>query len=319
MTSTVPGSIADLQINQQVTLFLRLKCVERRLKKDGSPFLIVSFQDRSGHIEAKIWDKAEETQRQLENGKDYQVKGQVTAYQGKLELKLDSVNPAKVGDEGYRPAELEEEAPFDVNEGYAEMIQLLRGKLVSPVSLAVLDRFDELYGQRFRDHYGAQRIHHAHRGGLLAHTHKMLEICLALAPFYPVNLEVLLMGALLHDLGKLDEFICTPAVEQTPAGGLVGHIVLGVMMFRNLLATVDNVPAEWALQVEHLIVSHHGEKEFGSPEVPKTPEAMVLHLVDLLDSKMGIIFQQLRDDAGSGPFTEYVRVLGRTLYRGTEI
>jgi 3'-5' exoribonuclease len=146
----------------------------------------------------------------------------------------------------------------------------------------------------------------------------MIEVCLALAPFYPVDLEILLLGALFHDLGKVDEFVCQPAVEQTPAGGLIGHIVLGVMMFRKLLEPIGDVPPAWALEIEHLIVSHHGEKEFGSPEVPKTPEAMVLHIVDLLDSKLGIILQQLRDDATPGAFTDYVRVLGRTLYRGHE-
>ncbi len=315
MTKTETYCIADLQINQQVTLFLRLSGVERRQKKDGSPFLVVSFQDSSGRIEAKIWDKAEEIYRVLVNGQDYQVRGTVTSYQGKMELKLDTVNPARPGDEGYLPSDLEENAPFDVDEAYRGMMHLVKERLSSPAALAVLVRFDEQFGQRFRDHYGAQRIHHAHRGGLLSHTRNMIEICLALSAFYPINLDVLLMGALCHDLGKLEEFVSVPVVEQTPAGGLIGHIVLGVMMFRRLLETVENVPQEWVLQVEHLIVSHHGEKEFGSPELPKTPEAMVLHIVDLLDSKMGIIYQHLTEDTSSGPFTEYVRVLGRALYR----
>ncbi len=96
----------------------------------------------------------------------------------------------------------------------------------------------------------------------------------------------------------------------------MGHIVLGVIMFRRLLEGMEPVSPEWVLQIEHLIVSHHGEKEFGSPEVPKTPEAMILHIVDLLDSKLGIMYQQLSEDATPGPFTDYVRVLGRSLYRG---
>lgn len=311
-------TIQELQLNQQVAMYLRLAGLERRQKKDGAPFLIVRFQDRSGRIETKLWDKADEYQRMLENGKDYLVKGLVTAYQGKLELKLESFRPAIEGDAGYRPEDLEENAPFDVDSAYDSMIQLVRKNLVTPSALAVLDRFHEVYGSRFRDHYGAQRIHHAHRGGLLAHTRQMIEICLALAPFYAVNLEILLLGALFHDLGKVDEFVCKPAVEQTPAGGLIGHIVLGVMMFRRLLEPLRDVPPDWALEIEHLIVSHHGEKEFGSPEIPKTPEAMMLHIVDLLDSKMGIIFQQLKEDATPGAFTDYVRVLGRNLYRGHE-
>ncbi len=308
--------IADLQLNQQVTVYLRLGALERRQKKDGSPYLTVQFQDRSGRIEAKIWDKADEYQRLLVCGRDYQVRATVTSYQGKLELKPETINPAKAGDEGYQAAELEEGAPFDVDAAYAAMTGLLQQHLKTPAALAVLRRFDELYGPRFRDHYGAQRIHHAHRGGLLAHTGKMIQLCLLLADHYPVDTELLLLGALFHDLGKLEEFSVSPAVEQTPSGGLVGHIVLGVIMFRKLLDGLDEVPADWALQIEHLIVSHHGEKEFGSPELPKTPEAMILHIVDLLDSKLGIIYQQLREDAGPGVFTEYVRVLGRCLYRG---
>lgn len=316
MNDKNPLRIADLQLNQQVTLYLRLSGVERRQKKDGSPYLTVRFQDRSGQIEAKIWEKADEYQRLLEAGRDYQVRAAVTAYQGKLELKLEAVNPARPGDEGYDASELEEKAPFDVDQAYREMISSVRGKMRTAAANAVLSRFDVLYGPVFREHYGAQRIHHAHRGGLLAHTRKMIDICLALEPFYPIDPEILVLGALFHDLGKLEEFSVSPAVEQTAAGGLIGHIVLGVLMFRRLLEGLDEVPRDWALQIEHLIVSHHGEKEFGSPEVPKTPEAMMLHIVDLLDSKLAIMYQQLKEDVTPGPFTDYVRVLGRSLYRG---
>ncbi len=210
MTTKTALRIADLQLNQQATLYLRLSGVERRQKKDGSPFLTVRFQDRSGQIEAKIWDKADDYQRLLEAGRDYQVRAMVTAYQGKLELKLEAVNPARPGDEGYDAADLEERAPFDVDKAYEEMISCVRERMRTPEAKAVLTRFDDQYGAAFRDHYGAQRIHHAHRGGLLAHTRKMIDICLALEPFYEINLEVLLLGALFHDLGKLEEFTVTP-------------------------------------------------------------------------------------------------------------
>lgn len=317
MTTVTTEEIADLQMGMKCVRHLRLCGVEKRQKKDGSPYLIVRFQDKSGRIEAKIWDRAEEYSRLLNNGGDYLVRGQVSAYQGKLELKLDSISPSRQGEEGYRPEDLEESAPFDLNEAYETMMGRIRKNVKSTAGQSVLQAFDLEYGPRFREHYGAQRIHHAHRGGLLSHTGKMIELCLALAPFYPLNLEILLLGALFHDMGKMEEFSIAPTVEQTPEGGLIGHIVLGVTMFRRLIGTLDDVPADWALQIEHLIVSHHGEKEFGSPELPKTAEAMVLHIVDLLDSKLGIIFQQLKEDTTPGPFTDYVRVLGRVLYRGS--
>jgi 3'-5' exoribonuclease len=156
-------------------------------------------------------------------------------------------------------------------------------------------------------------IHHAYPGGLLKHTAALIKLAVFIADQYNLNKELLVTGALFHDIGKLFEFSVVPSLNITIEGGLVGHIVLGNNILLELASKIKDFPKSTLLQIQHLILSHHGEKEYGSPEVPKTKEAFALHIIDLLDSKMAI-FGELQEKSDKKElFSEYAHVLGRRI------
>jgi 3'-5' exoribonuclease len=158
-------------------------------------------------------------------------------------------------------------------------------------------------------------MHHAYRSGLLEHVLKIMEVGAFLAERYGARRDLVLAGALLHDLGKLDELTYDVAVEYSVAGNLVGHVVLGAMMVRDAAGELPGFPPDLSLELQHLVLSHHGEKELGSPVVPATVEAFILAAADDFDARMHQIRRHLAEDESDGPFTTYHRNLERVLLK----
>jgi 3'-5' exoribonuclease len=306
--------VKDLKAGDRIRNVFKVLKIEKRTKKNGEPFLSLELMDPTGKIGAKIWSQVDTYLSLIRAGALYRFSGTVNEYQNQPQLKIDSLNPIAEDDPDVNRSDFDEQAPFDVDGSFAEMMETVKKAVSNPYLIRLADEFETKYGGPFRDHYGAQKIHHAYAGGLLRHTHSTIRLAVMIADFYGLDRELMVIGALFHDIGKLLEFTRTPAVETTPKGGLIGHIILGSQIFLELQAGIDHFPPDLCLQIQHLIVSHHGEREFGAPEVPKTPEAFALHIIDLLDSKLTIFREAIDAADRHSRFSEYNRILGRRLF-----
>jgi len=306
--------IEDLQVGKPVDGYFKVLNVSKKAKKDGSPFLALEVMDKTGKIPAKIWDNADHYFNILKEGEIYKINGYVNEYMNQKEIKVDTLRSLAPKDKNVNKDDFVEKAAFDTGKTFDEMIITLRSHLANPYLLKLADLFSHEYGNQFKDHYGAQKVHHAYIGGLLQHTHSMMQMAIFCAGHYSLDKELLLIGVLFHDIGKMFEFSVSPTVDTTLAGGLLGHLVIGNNIFLQLKEKIPGFPEELSVKVQHLIISHHGEKEFGSPEVPKIPEAYVLHILDLLDSKLKIFADAVSNSETKGLFSDYVKVLERRLY-----
>ena len=305
-----PRLIDSLQIGENVSWFYRVQEVAKKKTKNGDDFLDLVLMDKSGRLPAKIWSKVEEYHQLLRPGEVYKFSGEVRGYRGKMQLTVNHLRAVAAGDPGFAAADFSETPQFDCAALLDETASLLRDNISDPFLRRLSDRFQEEYGPVFAQAYGAQKIHHAYAGGLLQHTHALLKMVLAIAPLYGLDKELLLIGALFHDIGKTAEFKTQPALETTLAGGLLGHLVISLTIFLDMKRSIPDFPEPLSVRIQHLIVSHHGEKEFGSPEVPKTPEAYLLHLLDLLDSRMNIFSEQLKAGEANKLFSDFNQALG---------
>lgn len=305
-----PQPLAGLKVGDRIDWYYRVLEVSRRKTSKGKDFLILELMDGSGRMAAKVWDKVEEFARLLQPGQPVRLRGEVEEYRGKRDLRVLHVRAVTAADADYDESSLSEPARFDAGERLQQVRDLLAGHVRQPHLQRLVELFLADYGPQFSRHPGAQRIHHAYGGGLLEHTHSLLQLSLAVADHYRLDKELLLVGALLHDIGKMQEFRADPAPELTPVGGLLGHIVIGYRLFIGMRDRIPGFPEELSLRLEHMLVAHHGEKEFGSPETPRTPEAMALHVLDLLDSRLSIIREAQRGAEPGRAFSDFLPSLG---------
>ncbi len=305
--------IQDIKVGDQLDEFYRIVEISKKLKRDGAPFLTLVLMDKTGRAPAKVWDNVEKYQSLIRDGEIYRVTGLVTEYKGKKEIRVDRLNtPPNESD--INAEDYTEEAAFDTESLFDNMIALVKKNLQNTHLLQLVDMFAAEYKTTFQNHYGAQKIHHAYLGGLLEHTYSIVQLAVKIADHYRLDKDILLTGALFHDAGKMFEFTSAPAVGITLEGGLLGHLIIGNDLFTKLKNKITGFPEELAIMVRHLIISHHGEKEFGSPEIPKTREAYALHVIDLLDSKIKI-FERIIEDADKNQmFSDYIPILERRIF-----
>ena len=286
--------------------------------KAGKPYLILTVMDRSGELSGPIWEDALQLQKLCTPGEIIKLAGLVQSYRDNLQLKIDSVEPVQkstvdLGD--FFPV-----SPRNRQE-MAEELQALFDTIKNPHLKKLLNYFFNKsdWWIKFQDAPAAKGIHHAYIGGLLEHSLSTARICHFMADHYQgVDRCLLLSGALLHDIGKLEELRAGDGVvEYTVRGRLKGHLVIGSEMVGEAAGRIKDFPKELLEQLQHLILSHHGRKEFGSPTVPMTVEALVLSFVDDLDAKMNLT-EQLRRKMNSVEldWTDYQRTLERYLYLG---
>ncbi len=306
--------IKDLQVGEKVDAFYKVSGLEKKTKKDGNTYLAIQIMDKSGKIAAKIWSNADHYYAMLQEGGIYRFSGVVNEFMSQKEIRVEDVQAISAADEGIIQSDYTQQASFDTDGLFMEMIATLKQHITSPHVLQLIDLFSVTYGKRFSMHYGAQKIHHAYPGGLLEHTHTMMKIAIFCADLYHLDKEVLLTGVLFHDIGKIFEFDIEPTVNTTMEGGLLGHLVMGTEKFRELKNKIPGFPEELSCKILHLIISHHGEKEYGSPELPKTAEAFMLHYIDLMDSKLKIVAESVASAIPKGLFSEYIHVLDRRLF-----
>jgi 3'-5' exoribonuclease len=293
-----------------------------RANRNGNLFLQLELRDRTGAISARLWNAGEKLFQSFEAGDFVQVKGKVQLFQGSLQMILTQVS--RVAPEQVELADFLPHTEQDVSKLYERLRALLR-KLDNPHLRALAECF--LMDERFVDAFcrapAGVRNHHAYIGGLLEHVVTMLDAADRLAPLYPeLNRDLFLMGVFLHDIGKVKELTYERSFAYSDEGQLVGHLVQGVEMLAEQARRVSDLtgepfPRELLLRLKHLILSHHGTHEFGSPRLPMTPEAIALHYLDNFDAKLHAFTRDIRDDPNpSSAWTPFNQSLQRRLYKG---
>ena len=293
-----------------------------RTNRAGSFYLQIELRDRTGSITARLWNANEPQFRSFNEGDFLKIKGKVQLFQGALQVlftAFDRIDPSKVALEEFLPR-----VEQDVHKLYDRLRQHLL-KLNDPHLRALAECFfiDEEFVRAFCNAPAGIRNHHAYLGGLLEHVVTLMDAADRLAPLYPeVNRELLLMGVFLHDVGKTKELSYDNVFGYTDEGQLIGHIDIGVEMLTEKAAKVPDLtgepfPRELLLRLKHMIVSHHGSYEFGSPRLPMTPEAIALHHLDNLDAKLHLVLREIREDKNAmASWTPYNQSIQRRLFKG---
>ena len=308
--------VSELQPNQIITATLLVHIKDIRQKKTGDPYLSLLLGDRTGELDAKMWDNVAEVLEAFERDDFVKVKGLLQIYQNRPQLtihKLSKIRDAEVDFGDFFPSS--ERSPD-------EMFGELQG-IVASVGNAhlrgLLDAFmrDESFVRLFKLAPAAKNVHHAFLGGLLEHVLSLCHLSrMTTAHYKYVDAELVLTGAILHDIGKIAELTYDRSFGYSTEGQLLGHIVIGLRMLGEKLALLPDFPPRLRTLVEHLIVSHHGELEFGSPKTPLFPEAMLLHHLDNLDSKMECMRNMVaRDRLATGDWTSYSSSLDRAVLK----
>lgn len=293
-----------------------------RANRNGNLYIQVELRDRTAGISARQWNAGEQVFRGFEAGDFVQVKGKVQLFQGALQMiltQLDRVDAAKVELADFLP-----QTDQDVSKLFEKLRSILL-KLRNPHLRALVECFlmDEELMRGFCQAPAGVRNHHAYLGGLLEHVVSLLDAADRVLPVYPnLDRDLLLVGIFLHDIGKVRELNYTRTFGYSDEGQLVGHIVIGVEMLNEKVHEVPKLtgepfPQETLYRLKHMIVSHHGTMEFGSPVVPMTPEAMALHLLDNLDAKVHTFTRDIREDPNPrSAWTPYSQSLQRRLFKG---
>jgi 3'-5' exoribonuclease len=309
---------------QPVTTFFCIGSISVRDRKPSGQYVALTLVDKSGQFEARMWEDFADAISTCSAGCYVKVQGTVSKYQGKFQITLSKLRLAAAAE--IDTADFVPTTQFDIPTMAAELrsyVTAFKNPHLQRLVLAFLD--DPQIGPQFIEAPAAKRLHHAWLGGLLEHVLCLVRVCAATAPFYPeVDPDLLITGAILHDFGKVRELSWGTTFDYTLEGQLIGHISIAQGMIHEKIAALnaanpeDLFPQKLRLLIEHMLLSHHGKLEFGSPKLPMTPEAMLLSALDDLEAK----FQTLRNEfaaakAAGRPATEpteWVRSMERPLF-----
>jgi 3'-5' exoribonuclease len=308
--------VSDLKPNQVVTTTFLVHVKDVRQKKSGDPYLSLLLGDRTGDVDAKMWDNVAEVMETFERDDFVKVKGLLQVFQNRLQLTIHKMSRVLDGDvdlADYFPA-----SERDPAEMFAELRAIIAG-IANPHLRALLETFidDEPLARMYRLAPAAKQVHHAFLGGLIEHVLSLCRLARVTAQHYNyVDLDLLLTGVILHDVGKVAELTYDRSFGYSSEGQLVGHIAIGLRFLHEKLQRLPDFPPKLRILVEHMILSHHGELEFGSPKLPQFPEALLLHHLDNLDSKMECMRALVaKDRLVEGCWTAYNASLERSVLK----
>ena len=287
------------------------------MAKNGKPYLTLKLMDRSGEVEGRVWERADEVAAQFERDDFLRVAGKASVYLGKMQLIIQEV--ARL-DEG--TVDLADFLPV-AGRPVAEMVTDLKARVASftdPHLRALMEAFlaDQAFLAAYSRAPAAKAMHHVYLGGLLEHSLAVATLADDICRRYPgLHRDLLVAGALLHDVGKISELRYSRSFDYTDVGKLIGHIVIGVEIVDEKLRSLPGFPPELAILLKHLLLSHHGQYEFGSPKRPKTLEAVILNFIDDLDSKINGVRTHLDKEVDSETsWTQYHRLYDRYFFKG---
>ena len=284
----------------------------------GAPYLNLRLRDKTGELDGKVWENATELDGFFKKGDIVHIVGRILSYKNNLQVSVLEVK--KLDDEEIDPADYFPTSSRDADDMFAELLVIVE-QIQTPCLKDLLLAFfrDEQIVKLFKKAPAAKGFHHVYLGGLLEHTLSVIRLLdLAARHYTGVNRDLLLTGGILHDIGKIYEFQYDRLIDYSDAGRLVGHIVMGVEMLDARIAKIEGFPENLAMELRHLILSHHGTLEYGSPKRPKTLEALIVHYIDDLDAKVNAFqtFAGASTDSESN-WTPFHRLFERYIYKGS--
>ncbi|HXK58528.1 MAG TPA: HD domain-containing protein [Acidobacteriota bacterium] len=312
--------IRDLKENESVVSFSSIRSKQVKSKRNGEPYLELVLADRTGEIAAKVWDDVDVLREELQAGDFIKYKGRVQIYNGSRQLIVERIRKVTPGDQaqGFAESEVIRTTEYDIDEMWDRLHSLITENCRRPCILQLLRSVLENNREKIRSFPAGTEIHHNYWGGFLEHVLSVLESALFFASKYPsLDRDLLVAGAVLHDIGKLEELGNPKNPTYTTKGILIGHVVLGRDILLEEARKIPDFPADLLVHLEHLILSHQGQLEWGSPKQPKTAEALVLHYIDDLDAKMNRVLRLLKEDQNDSDFTSFDRFLRRPVFKGS--
>ena len=311
--------LKDIKQGEKVSSSFLVAEKNMAFSQKGSPYLNLKLKDKTGELDGKVWDNAVEFDQQFKKGDIVTIEGRAASYKNAIQISVVGIK--KCNWEDIEPTDYLPGAKGDVKAMYSEMLTYVEKVQNKPLQNLLYAFFqDEKTAELFQRAPAAKGFHHIYLGGLLEHTLSVVRLLTKTAEHYPnLDRDMLIAGGLLHDIGKIYEFSYDQLIEYSDEGRLIGHIVMGVEMINKKIAAIDDFPLQIALKLRHIILSHHGEFEYGSPKRPKTPEALVVHYIDDLDAKLNAFETFIADSNNANPdsdWTAYNRFLERFLYKG---
>jgi len=313
--------IKDLKENDAVESFFGVHNKTLRLTKDDKPYLDLTLADRSGKINAKIWEDADKNSALFERGDAVKVRGRVTFFNEEIQLKVEKIRrviPEKDQSDGYIFEDLVPVTTKNLEQMW-QTVQAEIQTISNPHLKKVVSEIYATYADQLKIHPGSMTLHHAYRGGLLEHITAMLQIARGLHSVYPeLDFDLIITGILLHDIGKLIELQSGMVTTYTDAGNFIGHLVLGRDIVREACLKLEGFPEILRLKLEHIILSHQGRYEWQSPREPLFQEALVVYYIDEIDTRIQQMKNDLAADVNDGNWTAKGGYFRRSLYKGSD-
>lgn len=311
--------IETLHEGDRITSVYMCKQKSMATTKTGKAYENVILQDKTGCMDAKIWEPNSSGIEDFDALDYVEVSGEVTSYNGMLQFNIRRVRKCQDGE--YDPKDFLPSSKRDVDEMYEELLGYVK-KIQNPYISKLVKSFfveDEAFVKAFKFHSAAKSVHHGFIGGLLEHTLGVTKLCDFYADTYPViNRDLILAAAMFHDMGKLREISTFPENDYTDDGNLLGHIIMGVEMIGERIRTIENFPPILASELKHCILAHHGEYEYGSPKKPAIIEALALNFADNLDAKMETLIEIFAANENKADWLGFNRLLDTNIRKTTD-
>jgi len=308
--------IADIKEGEWIEDSFLVRGIQLSVRKDGKPYLMLKVGDKTGVIDCKIWDQIDEFIDRFSVDDFVKIKGVITSYQGIKEINIKQLE--KLEDNVVNIRDFVAISHHDTDEMDRELYSII-SNVKNPYLHRLLTLFyeDKAFMELFKIAPAAKDIHHAFLSGLLEHSIEVARLCIDIKRHYEdVDIDLLITGAILHDIGKIRELKYKKGFDYTDEGRLIGHILIGAEMAEEKIGQIKDFPSKLAILVKHMIISHQGTYEWGSPKMPQTLEAIILHHLDDLSAKVNIVRKAFeKETREKGDFSGFNKALGRYLYK----
>jgi 3'-5' exoribonuclease len=306
--------ISDLQGKEEIESLFFVKIINIMEGKDGRKYFNIILSDATGDLESRLWQYSEEVEKQITKNSFVRARGKLNFFQGRKQFivsKLEKISASEVNENDFLM-----KAAKDPEIMFKELLSIV--DKLSDVYIRDLLRMiitDGEIARRLKTWQAGKTIHHAYKSGLLEHILSCSYLAINLSSHYKVNENYVVAGCILHDLCKIYELTDGMNVEYTEEGKLVGHLVKGLEIVDRYSYKIKNFPHYTKMHLKHILLAHHGEYEYGSPKIPQTSEAFLVHLIDMMDSKMGTMEMIKKTDNTTGHWSGYIKHLDRIVYK----